>query len=373
MKAQVPASSVGISSVVDTSLTDVRDIVHLVRAYLAHLGDTSAGTRGLWSTEDSLDRRFGDLARFFAYYGNPATVVGVMSTGPGDTAYVVKVLHASVDTGSHEIEPWALQRLYAIRTPKAAYRWQLSAPLIRSMRGWIARTVGRVTFHYNPGQHMDSVRAQQAARFVDSVSALFAVKAPEHLDYLVTGSPDEYFHAAGLDFLMLPSGPSAYGGGTGGNAVPEVGLVLTGDPLQGEAYLHELAHAVLGRGFGGAFLAEGIATWLGGSRGRTSSETLRRLREYQEAHPQVSLEALVRGDAGWGVPESDARYATGALFVGEVYRRSGVVALRALATMPSDPAAVLAEMRERLGLPTGDATALDRWWREATTNSISGR
>lgn len=367
-RAQVPPSSIQISGVVDTSLADVRDIVRVVRAYLNHLREDSSDVSGLWSTTDSLDRRFGDLARFFAYYGYPATVVGVLSTGPADDAYVVKVLHANVDTTSREVEPWALQRLYAIRASESPYKWKLSAPLIRSMKHWTARQVGRINFHYAPGQAVDSVRAIAAANFVDSVAALFAVRPPEHLDYLVAASPDEYFHAIGLDFLMLPSGPSAYGGGTGGHAVPEVGLVLAGDPKQGEAYRHELVHAVLGRGFGGVFLSEGIATWLGGSRGRTESETLRHLRAYQESHPGVSLEALVRGDAGWGVPENDARYATGALFVRDLYARGGVGALRSLNDMSSEPAAILASMRKRLGLPVSDAGALDRWWREAARN-----
>jgi len=370
--AQAPPSSVGVSSVVDTSLADVRDIVRLVRAYLARLRNP-AGASDLWSATDSLDRRFGDLGRFFAYYGYPATIAGVMSTGSGDTSYVVKVLHGGAAAAQRGIEPWALQRLHAIRAPGAPYGWQLSAPLIRITRDWPARTAGRITFRYAPGQRADPARVNLAAHFVDSLVTLFAVEPPERIDYFVTASPDEYFRAIGLDFLMVPSGHWAYGGGAGGNAIPEVGIVLAGDPSQGEAYLHELAHAVLGRGFGGAFLAEGIPTWLGGSRGRTFVETIRRLREYQETHPGVSLEALVRGEAGWGVPENDARYATGALFVSAVFRRGGIGALRALAGMPSEPTAVLAAMRERLGLAPGEATALDRWWRAATREAALGR
>lgn len=371
--AQVPPSSVGVSSVVDTSLTDVRDVVRLVRAYLAKVNDTSAVAQSMWSRADARDRRFGDLTRFFAYYGNPAMIVGVTSAGQGDTLFVVKVLHASVDSTRHEIEPWALQRLYAIRAPEASYKWRLSAPLMRNTRHWTAKSVGTITFYYAPGQTIDLARARMAARFVDSVATLFAVRPPARLDYFVTASPDEYFRAVGLDFLLVPSGSWEYGGGAGGNAIPEVGIVLAGDPRQREAYLHELVHAVLGRSYGGVFLAEGIATWLGGSRGRTSRDTYRHLREYQDAHPHVTLEALVRGDAGWGVRESDARYATGALFVDAMYRRGGVTALRSLRDVSNDPPRLLSAMRERLGLLTSDPTALDRWWREATRDAMSSR
>lgn len=47
----------------------------------------------------------------------------------------------------------------------------------------------------------------------------------------------------------------------------------------------------------------------------------RLLAEYQRANPRVTVEALVRShDVGWGPRETDARYATGALFVDAVYR-----------------------------------------------------
>lgn len=65
-----------------------------VRAYLVRL-DASAVTRGLWATANAFDRRVGDLHRHLAYQGFPATVLGVMSAGPGDSVYVVKVLHAT--------------------------------------------------------------------------------------------------------------------------------------------------------------------------------------------------------------------------------------------------------------------------------------
>jgi hypothetical protein len=356
----VPAARVDVSSVVDTTAADVRAIVRLVRAYLSQ-PDTSARARGLWSTRDPLDRGAGDLTRFFAYAGYPATVVGVVSAAPGDSVYMVRVLHAGVDSASRRVEPWALQRLYAVRAPGAPLGWQLSNTLPRLTRGWPARTVGRIAFHYAPGQEPDAARAARAARFADSVAALFGV-SPRTLDYYVAASPDEYFRAVGLDFMTVPSGP---GTATGGNAIPEAGIVLAGDPSQGEAYLHEIVHAVLGRGFGGAALGEGVPIWLAGSKGRPVQEGYRQLAEYQRAHPQVTVAALLRVEAGWGTPVVEARNATAALFVDAVYRRGGVSALRALAGMPRDAAGLLAAMRARLGLPADDPAALDRWWREA--------
>jgi hypothetical protein len=142
--------------------------------------------------------------------------------------------------------------------------------------------------------------------------------------------------------------------------------VLSGDPSQGEAYLHELVHVVLrGRLGGGAILGEGAGVWLGGSKGRSPWEMYRVLVRYQEEHPLVTLEALVRGEAGWDPADNDAHFASGALFIEDVYRRRGVAGLRTLAGMPNEPAPLLAAMRRHLGLPEDDRDALERWWRVA--------
>jgi hypothetical protein len=358
--AQAPVPSVTVSFGVDTATADVGPIVRLARAYLAR-PDTSAGSRGLWASSNQWDQRHGDLHRQYVYQGFPASIIGVMSAGPGDSLYLVKVLYATADSATRAVMPLALQRLYAVRAPGSEYGWQLSNALPRLTSDWVSRTEGRITFYYAPGQPENPQRRVRAARFVDSVARLFGVAPPERLDYFVTASPDEYFRALGLDFFPLPSGP---GTATGGNALPQESIVLAGDPAQGEAYLHEITHVVLG-GFsgGGPILGEGIAVWLGGSKGRPPREMSRLLAEWQRENPAVTLEALLSGEAGWGVRENDAHYATGALFVEAVYRRNGASGLRALAGLPNETPALLAAMRVHLGLSSTDADALDRWWR----------
>ena len=269
VSAQRPAPSVTVSFGVDTTAPDVGNIVELVRAYLTQ-PDTSAGTRGLWSTADSLDRLVGDLHLYLAYQGFPATVLGVLSAGPGDSVYIVKVLHARADSTREQIMPFALQRVYAVRASDSHYGWRLSNALPWLTRNWPSYQLGRITFRYAPGQVRNEARAVEAAHFVDSVATLFAVPPPEHLDYYVTASPDEYFRALGLDFIVLPSGR---GTASGGNALTGARIVLAGDPTQGEAYLHEIVHVVLARHLGGgAILGEGVPTWLGGSKGRSARE-----------------------------------------------------------------------------------------------------
>jgi len=358
--AQQPPPSVAISFGVDTTIDDVGKIVRLVRAYLAK-PDSSARSRSLWSVANEFDRRAGDVSGAQAYQGFPATIIGATSAGPGDSVYVVKILHASADAG-RRISPLAVQRLYAVRERGAPYGFRLSNALPRMTATWERRSGGALTFYYAPGLRPDPRKIARAARFVDSVAKLFAVPPPQRLDVYVAHTMDEAHHAIGLDFSVEASGP---GEGTGGRSLA-AGIVLIGDAVVAEAYYHEYVHAVLNPTLRGRtyLWGEGVATWLGGSRGRSVSEMYALLRRYQESHPRLGLRELLRRqfEGEGGKEESEAVYATGALIANAVYRRQGISGVRALGALP-DSDAVLAALPARLGLPRADDRAIDRWWR----------
>jgi hypothetical protein len=350
---------VSLSWGIDTTDANVRDIVRLVRSYLAQ-PDSSARSRGLWSTATEFDRRIGDLTMpMGAYQGFPATIVGVTSDGPGDSVYTVKVIYADADSTRRRISPLALQRLYAVQETGAPFGFRLAGALPRLTSHWERRSRGRMTFWYAPGQQPNSDRIVRAERFVDSVAKLFGVPAPPHIDVYVTAAMDEAERAIGLDFF-----PRA-GSGRGGSTLP-FNIVLAGDPAVGEEYPHEFVHAVLGPTFpsNNGLFGEGVATWLGGSQGRTLRQLYVHLRQYQELQPKLTFADLLRGpqDAGaraW----TDAHRATGALVVDTIYRRGGITGLRAFALVRRDPDTLLAALPAQLGLASGDPTALDRWWR----------
>jgi len=357
--AQEAPPKVSVSFGIDTTLTDVGKVVGLVRAYLAK-PDSSARSRGLWSTATDFDRRVGDLT-MDAYQGFPATIVGVAPDGPGDSLYVVRVLYARGDSAGGRISPLALQRLFAVRESGAPFGFRLSGALPRLTHGWERRTKGRVTFWYAPGQHPDSAKISHTSSFVDSVAVLFHVPPPNHIDMYVTRSMDEAQRAIGLDFFPEASADR----GRGGRALFG-GIVLAGNPALGEGYVHEVAHVILGPTFNGRsrLFNEGVATWLGGSRGRTTQEMYTRLRQIQTARPALTLGQVLSN----AIPDAqaeemtDAFYATGALIVDSVYRRGGIEGLRSLAQLNGDPKVLLAALATQLGLSGSDEAALDRWW-----------
>jgi hypothetical protein len=369
-QAQMAPAAVSVSFGIDTTIADVGNIVRLVRAYLAK-PDSSARSRGLWSTATDFDRRFGDLTAE-AYQGFPATIVSVASDGPGDSVYVVRVLYASTDSTRQIISPLALQRLFAVREPGAPFSFRLSGALPRLTHEWEQRTSGHVTFWYAPGQKPNPARISHASAFVDSVATLFQVPPPKHLDMYLGRSLEEVQRARGLDFFPAASADRGLGGGA-----ISTGIVLVGNPALGETYLHELAHAVLSPTVptrNGLF-NEGVATWLGGSRGRTPREVYARLRQIQAERPALTVGQVLNRNTPDAATEemTDAFYATGAVVVDAVYRRAGIAGLRALAQLSNDPNVLLSALPTQLGLPSSDQSALDRWWRTQTARIWSDR
>jgi len=368
--AQVSTPRVNVSFGIDTTVKDANDVVRLVRAYLAK-PDSSARSRGLWSTATDFDRRVGDLTSE-VYQGLPATIISLAPDGLDDTAYVIRVLYAYADSTGQSINPVALQRLYAIRESGAPFNFRLSGTLPRLTREWQQRTEGRITFWYAPGQHPNPERIFRASSFVDSVSKLFQVSPPEHLDMYVGRSLEDVQRATGLDFFPTASVDRGLGGRAMGG-----GIVLAGNPALGEAYLHELAHAILGPTFpirNGLF-NEGVATWLGGSRGRTPQQMYARLLQIQTARPALTLGQVLTNSIPDATAEelTEAFTATGALLVDAVYRRSGITGLRAFAQLNQNPSALLPALAAQLGFTGSDPGALDRWWRSQTARITSGR
>ncbi|MDQ6689340.1 MAG: hypothetical protein M3037_07530 [Gemmatimonadota bacterium] len=345
---------------VDTAIADVRDVFSLVRAYLAK-PDSSARARGLWSTATNFDRTLGDITAWQVNQGFPATVIGVIPAIPGDSVYIVRILYAQADS-TGKVSPLALQRLYAVREGGAPYSFRLAAAFPRVRTEWEQRSKGPLTFWYVPGQRPNPARIDDAGCFVDSVSALFSVPVPRHLDVIVGRSMDDVQRAIGLDFFPEASGPGQRSGGL------NLGfIILSGNPAIGEAYFHELVHSILGPSLpaGSKLLSEGVATWLGGSRGRSPREMYALLRRYQVSDSTLTLSRLIRSD--FQDPDADRStnllYASGALISDSIYRKGGIAALRGVYRLKGDPESLIRAISVALGFSSADNRSLDNWWR----------
>ena len=363
LAAQTPPASVTTSFGVDTTISEVRDIVRLMRAYLAH-PDFSERSRGFWS-KAPMDARYGDLS-MDAYNGLPATIIGVTDAAPGDSVFAVRIIYGTADSSGTPLQPVTMQRLYAVRVPGSPYGWQLSSPLPRLTRTWVHRDFGRITFWYEPGITPSPTKGRQASRFVDSVAKLFSVKPPSHLDAYLTATMDEGLRLMGLDFTVQNSGPGSGFGGRGGGAGD---YLILGDPRVGEAYLHELVHSVLNPALRSrnSIFNEGVASWLGGSRNQSPRELYAALQAYQRSHTNASMLDVLQGHGGDDQQAVTAVYGTRALIADSIYRSSGIPGLKRFAQVTGSPADLIAILPNYIA---GMGTDPNLWWRSATAAAV---
>ncbi len=360
-QSQVPSVSLGWS--IDTTASPTREIVATVTDYL-RLPSPGRTPTDVWAADEQGQGNDAyDPTAWFVYIGYPATIVQITPTWEATEAYVVKILYANADSAGI-VRPIALQRFYASEEDG---RWVLRSALPILTRDWLTVDVGRITYHRAPGASFDSVRAQRAARFVDSVAAFVGVPPPVRLEYYLTESVDEMYRIVGLDWFVQQSGPgTGRGARTLGNRT-----ILCGNPEFGEAYVHEIAHLVLlpTKGPTGPhrLIVEGAATWFGGSTGHSLDELLTEIVAFQEKNPEFRFEDL----NGGVLPDREGERlwnGTGALVVDAVYRKGGQRALRSLLAVGPTDDDLRRRLRELLGEKTAD---FDAWWRSEARETLT--
>ena len=130
--------------------------------------------------------------------------------------------------------------------------------------------------------------------------------------------------------------------------------------MAGEENRHEMVHLLLAPVAGvqptHGLVNEGVATWYGGSSGRTSGELLREYADYLAARPGIGLDLILEDnvpDRGWN--------AAGAIVVDLVHEQRGIEAVRGLFGAGRSNEQLRSALSETLGMPWADVLAT---WRE---------
>lgn len=353
-RLEAQAASIAASAVVDvgwgvdTTRAPNHEIFQHWRAYLADRPD-SARRNHYWSTAQQQRWPTVDLAAPWVFQDADwftrvrTTVVELRPTLPGEEdEYVIRTLFSSRDANSGAIRPLALLRVFVVRE---AGQWRLSTALPHLTRDWREERVGPITFVSPPTRRFSREKARRSARFVDSLAAAFAVRRPTSLRYYVAGTPDELGRILGLDFAIY----------AGGRAYVQNGLILSGLPTYDEFYPHELAHVVLSPLTGGApwLLDEGLATWVGGSRGRDFHTLVNELDAELRRDSALALDSILAPHA-W---TDSVSYTAAAVLLKMAHDKGGLPALRSLLRprtgVPEDiretAARILAIVPSRLG------------------------
>jgi hypothetical protein len=354
-EAVPPVGQLTIGWGVDQADPVQRQIAALFREYISS-ADPSVRSTGtdLWCESDQEKRFEFDLTAQWVYKGVRATLLEITPTSLDSTEYWVKVLYAS--SGEDGVQPFGLQRLLAQREDD---RWVLCGALDVITLGWNREVVGDLVYHFPDEWDFDPSAANSAADFLRKLSADFGVGLEDPIDYYLAPSPAALARTIGLDWTVP---------GVRGKTYVSDHLIFVGDLVQREAYLHELVHIVLSplepESGWHPLISEGIASWLGGSRGLSFGELVDELRLYQEVHPEVGFQDVV----GRTLHRAEIGYNTGAVIMECLYQKGGLAAVkRGLATVTSGEA-VFQLLKSEFGVSEADAT---EWWRQATAKIAS--
>ena len=346
----VPGFGVDTTSAAWSDLSWHSAVPEIYRAWSEYLlnqpGSLSPNPR--WSAQEQRRWPGYDLTSGIAYNGASATVVDIRPVEEDVLdEFVVKTLFSRV-LGENEVKPVALTRVYAFQENG---EWVFGNALTRLTSDWERVQVGPIEYVVEPGRELDLTRAERAVAFADSVALTFDVPRLQGLTYYVAGSPERLHRIMGVDWTF---------GGLGyGYAARANHQVFTGDPTFGEENRHELTHVLLGplmaEGLTHSLMSEGIATWLGGSMGRTFSELLAEYADYLEAYPGITIDGVLAGNNDAGLRP------TGAVLLELVHDSGGVSAVRELMRTGRSDEELRLALARLLGVPWEEVVVQ---WRE---------
>jgi hypothetical protein len=285
-------TSVTVGLGLDTLKSPTPELIALWRQYLQTGPFDSLAKQHWFSAERQRWPTAFDLTTPWCYgsredFANTRAVI--LDVAPADfgdsSSYAIRTLFSYQDSTMAKPLPFAVCRVYAVRQRG---RWVLANALGQLTREWQHKRIAPITFVYPPDHHFDEGRARRSARFVDSVATAFGANKPKPIELYVVESPETMFRVLGVE--VLPNH-------TPGLAYTAHRLIISGAAIYGEWYPHELAHMALDSlttSWRTPFaLDEGLAMWLGGSRGRDFPALMQDLAAALRAKPSITLGALL--------------------------------------------------------------------------------
>ncbi|MDZ4330165.1 MAG: hypothetical protein U0945_06230, partial [Flavobacterium sp.] len=184
---------------------------------------------------------------------------------------------------------------------------------------WSHTQYGMVDYYYPKYHKFDYQKAKELSDFIDSISKNFKV-TPRPFEYYFANDYEEIQNLKGLDYWY----------GMGGKLKPTGSADVSGifSSGKGENDFHEAFHVIVDTKYTNKHLwtSEGIATFLGGSRGNSLAWHLKRTHDFLDKHRDIDLNNLL--DLRTIDEFTDYRYAVGGLIARKIYQKGGWEMLR---------------------------------------------
>lgn len=214
------------------------------------------------------------------YMGFPAHVLSIKFKD--DICHIKTQFSYSKEDGT----PYVLAIVnYVAKKEKGKFK--LYNALTINKQKWNCTTVGIVDFYYPAYHQFDHKKAQKLNDFINQTCKNFGVQ-PKPFEYYLADDYDEIQALKGIDYYLGMGGASKPSGKATDDKVYCAGL--------GEYYPHEVFHVQIDEHFPNRhfWASEGIATLLGGSRGKSLDGHLKRTNLYLQKHPEIDLNHMLK-------------------------------------------------------------------------------
>ncbi|MFK7750764.1 MAG: hypothetical protein AB8B65_20395 [Kordia sp.] len=269
--------------VVDSTNAETKEVMNLFENYLAS-NPQNKTKNPFWNIEEQQNHKnFDFLESEFKpslYMGFPVHILSIKFKND------ICVIKAQFSYCKKDGSPYVLAIANYI-AKKENGKFKLLNALTVNKQTWNCTTVGLVDFYYPKYHKFDYQKAQKLNDFISETCKNFGVK-PKPFEYYLADDYDEIQVLKGLDYYIGMGGQSKPSGKATDDKVYCGGL--------GEYYPHEVFHVQIDEHFPNKhfWVSEGVATLLGGSRGKSLDWHIKRTNLYLQKHPAIDLNNMLK-------------------------------------------------------------------------------
>jgi len=277
------AQKVTYNHIVDSTDVETKEVMILFENYLASNHQNKEKNK-FWNLEEQKEHRnFDFLESEFQpslYMGFPVHILSMKFINE------ICQIKAQFSYCKEDGSPYVLAIVnYVAKKENGTFK--LYNALSSNKQNWECTTVGIVDFYYPSYHKFNYEKAQKLNDFINVICKNFGVK-PKPFEYYLADDYDEIQELKGFDYYIGMGGQSKPSGKATDDKVYCGGL--------GEYYPHEVFHVQIDEHFPNKhfWVSEGIATLLGGSRGKSLGCHIKRTNLYLQKHPEIDLNNMLK-------------------------------------------------------------------------------
>jgi hypothetical protein len=310
-------SRIDIDKLVDTTDNETKKVITLWINYLESKPD-SLYDNPYWNSKEKAEHKHFDFLESefqpSLYMGFPVTILNVRNI---NGLYQIKSIFAFCDSTGKPPNILCIANVFA-KKENGEYKLFNALPVNRD-KEWNHKKAGYIDYYFPFYHSFDSVKAEKQNAFMIDVCKDFGVPIKQ-VEYYFADDFNEIERLRGFDYELGTSGKLKPQGKSDDDKAYCGGM--------GEYYPHELIHIFINPYYPDChnWVLEGLATFLGGSRGEELNWHIKRANDFLLKHPEIDLNNVLKLKS---IDEyTDYRYVIGGLICELIYEKGELKLLK---------------------------------------------